>query len=157
MGNKKLYLKISALVFITVAVISSMAAILVHERQRIREIEAESAEIRQVRRDINAAHRRAPRHQRRPPPHHPACHPRRERHRVGRSRQHPLLRPTPAYRQPAASLEAPLPGLCAPGTDRHPAHPLGGKGNPPAAPDGNPCPSGRGEQPLGEPPARSGA
>ena len=40
-----------------VAVIASMAAILVHERERIREIEAESAEIRQVRRDINAAHR----------------------------------------------------------------------------------------------------
>ena len=34
-----------------------MAAILVHERQRIREIEVESAEIRQVRRDINTAHR----------------------------------------------------------------------------------------------------
>lgn len=51
-------LKISALVFTTVAVIASMAAILVHERERIREIEAESAEIRQVRRDINAAHRR---------------------------------------------------------------------------------------------------
>ena len=40
-----------------VAVISSFAAILVHERQRIKKIEAESAEIRQVRRDINAAHR----------------------------------------------------------------------------------------------------
>ncbi len=40
-----------------VAVIASMAAILVHERQRIREIEVESAEIRQVRRDINTAHR----------------------------------------------------------------------------------------------------
>ena len=39
------------------AVIASMAAILVHERERIRDIEAESAEIRQVRRDINAAHR----------------------------------------------------------------------------------------------------
>ena len=39
------------------AVIASMAAILVHERQRIREIEVESAEIRQVRRDINTAHR----------------------------------------------------------------------------------------------------
>lgn len=50
-------LKISALVLTTVAVIASMAAILVHERQRIREIEAESAEIRQVRRDINTAHR----------------------------------------------------------------------------------------------------
>ena len=40
-----------------VAVISSFAAILVHERQRIKKIEAESAEIRQVRRDINVAHR----------------------------------------------------------------------------------------------------
>ena len=52
-----MHLKISALVLTTVAVIASMAAILVHERERIREIEAESAEIRQVRRDINAAHR----------------------------------------------------------------------------------------------------
>ena len=43
--------------FILVAVIASMAAILVHERERIREIEAETAEIRQVRRDINAVHR----------------------------------------------------------------------------------------------------
>ena len=42
---------------ILLAVIASMAAIFVHERQRIRETEAESAEIRQVRRDINAAHR----------------------------------------------------------------------------------------------------
>ena len=57
MENKKLHLKISALILTTVAVIASMAAILVHERQRIREIEAESAEIRQLRRDINAAHR----------------------------------------------------------------------------------------------------
>ena len=52
-----MHLKISALVFTMVAVIASMAAILVHERQRIREIEVESAEIRQVRRDINTAHR----------------------------------------------------------------------------------------------------
>ena len=44
--------------FILMAVITSMAAILVHERERIREIEAESAEIRQVLRDINTAHRR---------------------------------------------------------------------------------------------------
>ena len=57
MEHKKLHLKISALVFTMVAVIASMAAILVHERQRIREIEVESAEIRQVRRDINTAHR----------------------------------------------------------------------------------------------------
>ena len=42
---------------ILMAVIASMAAILVHERERIREIEAESAEIRQVRSDINSVHR----------------------------------------------------------------------------------------------------
>ena len=39
------------------AVIASMAAIVVYERERIRKIEAESVEIRQVRRDINAVHR----------------------------------------------------------------------------------------------------
>ena len=43
---------------VLVAVIASMAAILVHERERIREIEAESVEIRQVRRGINTAHSR---------------------------------------------------------------------------------------------------
>ena len=40
-----------------VSVIICIAAILVHERQRIREIESESAEIRQLRRDINTVHR----------------------------------------------------------------------------------------------------
>ena len=40
------------MVFATVAVITSMAAIFVHERERAREVEADSAEIRQVRRDI---------------------------------------------------------------------------------------------------------
>ena len=40
------------------AAIGSMVAFLVHERKRIKEIEAESAEIRQVRRSINTAHRR---------------------------------------------------------------------------------------------------
>ena len=43
---------------ILLAAIGSMVAILVHERKRIKEIEAESAEIRQVRRSINTAHRR---------------------------------------------------------------------------------------------------
>ena len=43
---------------ILMAVISSMAAILVHERKRIREIEAGTETIRQVRRDISDAHRR---------------------------------------------------------------------------------------------------
>ena len=57
MENKKLQLKISALVFTMVAVIASMTAILVHERQRIREIESESTEIQDMRRDINNAHR----------------------------------------------------------------------------------------------------
>ena len=42
---------------ILMAVIASMVAILVHERERVREIEAESAEIRQVRSDINSVHR----------------------------------------------------------------------------------------------------
>lgn len=55
--NKKLHLKLSVLVFTTMAVIASMAAIVVYERERIRKIEAESVEIRQVRRDINAVHR----------------------------------------------------------------------------------------------------
>ena len=39
-------------------IIIGMTAILLHERKRIREIEAESEEIQDVRRDINAAHRR---------------------------------------------------------------------------------------------------
>lgn len=39
------------------AVIASMAAILVHERNKYREIEAETAKIRSVRLDINKAHR----------------------------------------------------------------------------------------------------
>lgn len=42
---------------ILLAVIASMTAILVHERERTRAIEAESTEIRQVRRHIYAAHR----------------------------------------------------------------------------------------------------
>ena len=41
MENKKLHLKISALVLTTVAVIASMTATLVYKRERIREIEAE--------------------------------------------------------------------------------------------------------------------
>lgn len=40
------------------AVIGSMAAILMHEHKRIREIEAGTETIRQVRRDISDAHRR---------------------------------------------------------------------------------------------------
>lgn len=43
---------------ILVAVMGSMAAILVHERQRMREIEAETVKIQEIRSDINAAHRR---------------------------------------------------------------------------------------------------
>ena len=44
--------------FLLLAIIGTMVGIIVHERQRVREIEAESAEIRQVRRDINTAHSR---------------------------------------------------------------------------------------------------
>lgn len=40
------------------AVIGSMVAILVYERQRTREIEYETANINRVRRDINTVHRR---------------------------------------------------------------------------------------------------
>ncbi len=40
-----------------VVAIGSMAAILIHERKRIKKIEAESIEIRQVRSDINTVHR----------------------------------------------------------------------------------------------------
>ena len=57
MENKKLHLKISVLALTTVAVICSMAAILVSERGRIKEIENETAGILQVQRDIQSAHR----------------------------------------------------------------------------------------------------
>lgn len=43
--------------FVLMAVIIGMAAILFHERSRMSEIESEVAEIRQVRRNINTAHR----------------------------------------------------------------------------------------------------
>lgn len=42
--------------FLSLAIIGTMVGITVHERERIRGIEAESAEIRQVRRNINAVH-----------------------------------------------------------------------------------------------------
>jgi len=44
--------------FFIMAVMVCMAAILVHERQRMREIEAETVKIQEIRSDINAAHRR---------------------------------------------------------------------------------------------------
>ena len=50
--------KVLASYLILVVVIASMTTILLHERERVREIEADSVEIRQVRRDINTAHRR---------------------------------------------------------------------------------------------------
>ena len=43
---------------VLVAVIGSMAATLLHERKRLREIEAETVKIRSVRLDINKAHSR---------------------------------------------------------------------------------------------------
>ena len=52
-----LQFKILAGYVIMMAVIGNMAAILVHERKRIREIEAGTETIRQVRRDISEAHR----------------------------------------------------------------------------------------------------
>ena len=52
-----LQFKILAGYVIMMAVIGSMAAILVHERKRIREIDAGTATLRQVRRDISEARR----------------------------------------------------------------------------------------------------
>ena len=79
-----------------VAVIIGMAAILVYERERIREIETESAEIRQLRRDINTAHRRITRLA--------------------------LLGEGVIGWDKADLLHY---RVCAPGTDRHPAFPVG--------------------------------
>jgi len=53
----KLKIKIVLGYFVMLIVGISVTIILVHERHRMREIEAESAEIRQLRRDINTAHR----------------------------------------------------------------------------------------------------
>ena len=57
MEDKKLYMKVLALMAVTVVSIVSMAAILVHERGRMREIEAEAGEIQEIRRDITVAQR----------------------------------------------------------------------------------------------------
>lgn len=53
----RLQTKILAGYLVLVAVICSMAAILVHERGRMREIEAETGEIQEIRRDITVAQR----------------------------------------------------------------------------------------------------
>ena len=128
-----------------VAVIASMAAILVHERERIREIEVESAEIRQFRRDINATHSHIIRLA-----------------TLGESVIGWEKADSIRYRALRLHTDSLLQALKPHCRDYvRPAQidtlPLGGKGSPPAAPDGNPCPSGRGGQSLGEPPARSGA
>ena len=53
----RLQTKILAGYLVLVAVICSMAAILVHERGRMREIETEAGEIQEKRRDITVAQR----------------------------------------------------------------------------------------------------
>ena len=53
----RLQTKILAGYLVLVAVICSMAAILVHERGRMREIESETGEIQEIRRDITVAQR----------------------------------------------------------------------------------------------------
>ena len=58
MKNLTLQHKILVGYALLLAVIGSMAAILVYERQRMREIEAETANISHIRRSINTAHRR---------------------------------------------------------------------------------------------------
>lgn len=57
LGKAPLQLKILFGYLILMAVIGSMAAILLYERQRMREIEAETREIRTVRQEINLVHR----------------------------------------------------------------------------------------------------
>ena len=57
MRYMQLQYKIGLGYFLLLAIIGTMVGIIVHERERIREIEAESTEIRQVRHDIYAAHR----------------------------------------------------------------------------------------------------
>lgn len=43
--------------FISVAVIGSMVAILLHERNRVQKIENETMAVRQIQREVNTAHR----------------------------------------------------------------------------------------------------
>lgn len=57
MSRNKLYIKIFILLFTTAAVIGSMAAILLHERIRVRDIKTEAEDIREVRLGINDAQR----------------------------------------------------------------------------------------------------
>ena len=56
MIQKNLRIRILFGYIILMAVIGSMAAILIHERERMREIELESVEIRKIRQDISTAH-----------------------------------------------------------------------------------------------------
>lgn len=58
MEQKKLRTKILFGYIVLMAVISSMVIILLHERKRMRKIEAETVEIRSARLDISKAHRR---------------------------------------------------------------------------------------------------
>lgn len=107
---------------ILMAVIGSMAAILMHEHKRIREIEAGTETIRQVRRDISDAHRRITRLA-----------------LLGegvvgwdetdRRHYHAQLLCTDSLLQ----AMKPLCREYVPGTDRHAPLPPGGQGNPPAA------------------------
>lgn len=54
--NQPLLHRIIGGYIILLAVIGCMTAILIHERQRMREIEAETSEIRIIRQSINAIH-----------------------------------------------------------------------------------------------------
>ncbi len=56
MAQRNLRMRILFGYIILMAVIGSMAAILIHERKRMREIESESVEIRRIRQDINMVH-----------------------------------------------------------------------------------------------------
>lgn len=55
--NISLQFRILTGYIILIAVITGIASILLHEREKLRRIETESEEIRSIRRDINAVHR----------------------------------------------------------------------------------------------------
>ena len=140
--EQKLQVRIALGYVVMLVVGIIMIAIMLHERKRIHKIEAETEDIRQVSRDINTVHRRITRLT-----------------LLGEGVigwDEADRRPTSACRQPAASLETPMHGVCAYGTDRHAPLAIGRQGSPPAAHrrSGGTA-RGRG-QPLGEPLARRG-
>ena len=140
----KLRAKITLGYIVILIVGISMAILLLHERKRMQQIETETEDIRHARLDINAVHHRI------------ATLAILGESVIGWKKTDSTRYPPPAHRQPAASPEAPLSGLCTPNADRHAPLPPGGQGNPPAAHHGGDGAAERSGQPTGKPPARSG-